>query len=322
MFATLRDYVTDEAMTDATAPVVRGSKPSRARPSARKALVKKVGAARKKPFTVTKKAANKVETSKNCSCIMCDGKAESLKTKDEPSAGRWKTTYRSPGFKELPISRKNCSCIMCGGSSKPKRNMVKGSGKSLRNPVGRTQKKTRETVPEGRFAFGNFKWSPWKVAMVAALRSTDSLKNWEPCVWNIGFMRADLFKAVLSKPAVYEVAVQPARGCKKYVTYCKASKGLKVKRSWATHILSKSLCTTVVNQALQDNCKIFVRSAPIAYQRKSVKINGKSHKLSSPDQMKNFMIRTYDYAWQKRRNGDGILATRLLTRGYSVMSGI
>ena len=235
--------------------------------------------------------------SKSCSCIMCDGKPGA----DQPSTSTsrvgcscvmcWTPASSKPYSLRKDCScvmcdgssnGKNCSCVMCGGTSKPKRILAKGTKRRVIKP-GTTQKKPRESVPEGRFAFRDFKWSPWKVAVVPSIPGNSGLlKNWEPCVWNTGFMRTDLFKAVLSKPAVYEVAVQLARGCKKYVVYCKASNGLKVRRSWDAHILPRSLCTTVVDKALQDNCQIFVRSAPIAPQRKTVKIGAKSFRLTLP----------------------------------------
>ena len=66
----------------------------------------------------------------------------------------------------------------------------------------------------------------------------------------------------------------------------------------------------------------FVRSAPIVPQKKTVKIGGKVYRITSPAKIKdNLMTSTYDYAWQKRRNEDGRLATRLVTRGDVVMSG-
>ena len=340
MFATLRSDSTasSSSLVPVAAPVPA---PARAKASARKVAVKRLGGARKKPYGVAKKTTAKAKMSKNCSCIMCDGKPRA----DEPSTSGtagcscvmcWNGTPAATSSKPYVLRKncscvmcdggsKNCSCVMCGRTSKPKRILAKGTPKRRAAKPGKTgfrQKKPRESVPEGRFAFRNFRWSSWKVAMVPCIPGNAGLlKNWEPCSWNTGFMRTDLFKGVLSKPAVYEVAVQPARGCKKYVVYCKASSGLKVRRSWDAHILPRSLCTTVVDKALQGNCQIFVRSAPIAPQRKTVKIGAKSFRLTSPLQVKNFLVRTYDYAWQKRRNEDGLLGSRLLTRGDVVMSG-
>ena len=324
MFATLRSD--SMASTSSLAPAAPGPM---AVPAPR---VKRLEGARKKPLKVAKKSVAKPKMSRDCNCIMCDGKPRRVaEGDDEPCScvmcwrnGADATT--AFGFSGGKSKSKNCSCIMCGGTGRPKRIAVKGTRKrdaKYPSKVVSKQKKPRETVPEGRFAFRDFRWSSWKVAMVPSIPGSAGLmKNWEPCSRNAGFMRTDLFKDVLSKPALYEVAVQPARGCKKYVVYCKSSNGLKVRRFWDSHILPRSLCTTVVDQALQNNCKIFVRSAPIAPQRKTVKIGATTYKIPSPAKIKaNFMIGIYDYAWEKRRNEDGRLATRLLTRGDIVMSG-
>ena len=341
MFATLRSDST--ASTSSLAP---------AAPEPMASLVpvpkaKRLGGARKKPLNVVKKSVAKPKMRRDCSCIMCDGKPRRAATGDDEPCSCvmcWRNGAEGtslPGFsarKPFVMRKdcscvicggksksKNCSCIICGGTARPKRVATKGTRKSDAKYPSKviSKQKPRETVPEGRFAFRDFRWSSWKIAVIPSIPgSAGKMKNWEPCSRNVGFIRTDLFKDVLSKPALYEVAVQPARGCKKYVVYCKSSNGLKVRRSWDTHILPRSLCTTVVDQALQNNCQIYVRSAPIAPQRKTVKIGAKTYTIPSPAKIKaNFMIGIYDYAWQKRRNEDGRLATRLLTRGDVVMSG-
>ncbi len=348
MFAALRDEKTDDVTTPpAPAPTYRKM------PARKTAVRSKVVSARKKPNSAVKKAGTKARLSKGCSCIMCDGepsrKSGARNSSASPALGVkscsciecwWKSTHTSAegsATKSVLLrkdcscimcdvspksSSKGCSCIMCGGSAKPRRVMPKTNKKLAPKMVEKRSKNARETVPEGRFAFRDFMWTPWKLAMVPApAGSTRVTKNWEPCPWNAGLVRTDLFQALLSKPAVYEVAVQPSRGAKKYVTYCKVSKGLQVRRSWSTHVLPRALCTTVVDQALKGNAHIYVRAAAIAPQRKTVRIHGKSFPLASPLQVKNFMVKTYDYAWQARRNQDGVLATRLLTKSGVVLSG-
>ena len=355
MFATLRSDSTASASSLAPAapvpteaPLVPAVKAKKRLGGARKKPVKvakRLGGARKKPVKAAKKAVVKPTMKRYCSCILCDGKPRKVAGEDEPCScvmcwrnGADGTTGSGFSARKPFVMRrdcscvvcggrsKNCSCVMCGGTARPKRVVAKATKKSYEkypSKVVSKQKKPRETVPEGRFAFRDFRWSSWKVAMVPSIPGNAGLmKNWEPCSRNAGFMRTDLFKDVLTKPAVYEVAVQPARGCKKYVVYCKSSNGLKMRRSWDSHILPRSLCTTVVDQALQNSCQIFVRSAPIVPQRKTVKIGGKVYRITSPAKIKdNLMTSTYDYAWQKRRNEDGCLATRLITRGHVVMSG-
>lgn len=326
MFETLRDEPADDVIIPAgfvagkrTKMVTRKTTPP-----------KRVVAVRKKP-SAARKAGESGRLKKSCSCIMCDGRASGAGTSASTSGVGaewcscvecwWKTTQ---GADVTKPPRNDCTCIMCGGAAKPRRVLPKGTkriaGSKSMEPKSHP-KKLRESVAEGRFAFRDFRWSPWRLAMIPAPTGSATVsKNWEPCAWNSGVMRTDLFK-LTNKPAVYEVAVQPGKGRVKNVVYCYVSKGLKVKKPWANHILPRALCVTVLDQSLKSNCNVYVRVAPIGPQRKSVKIGAKRHPISSPHQIKTLMVKTYDYAWQRRRNQDGRLATRLLTRGNVVISG-
>ena len=196
MFATLRSDSTASASSLApaapaplptAAPLVRAVKAKRLGGARKKPVkvAKRLGGARKKPVKAAKKAVVKPTMRRVCSCIMCDGKPRRVAGEDKPCScfmcwrnGADGTTTGSGISTRKPFvmrrdcscvvcggRSKNCSCVMCGGTARPKRVVAKATKKSYEkypSKVVSKQKKPRETVPEGRFAFRDFRWSSWK----------------------------------------------------------------------------------------------------------------------------------------------------------------
>ncbi len=101
-----------------------------------------------------------------------------------------------------------------------------------------------------------------------------------------------LFMGDTSAPSLYELAVQPGNGCRKYPMYLRSSRGFS-QGYWDTYLLRNGLVGDAVDSALRKGCKIFMRRAkvdkPVRYDNKVVK---------EVDELRRLIHNTYDYAWQ------------------------
>ncbi len=211
-----------------------------------------------------------------------------------------------------------CNCKKCLAKEvikKPKK--VAQKSKTMKST-----KKPRELVTNGQFMFKKavaLTWGPWKLAMSTEGKGRDHRGKWDlnraGCV---GFRRKDLYKDPKPQWAVYEVAVQPEKFLKKCVMYCKAYKP-RPGQCWDVQMFPRELLTTCVTKALEQGGTIYVRRASCPPARKlTFEINGIKHKVKGGAPLKRLMQKIYDYAWVKRRNPEGYMVTRHVTRKLSL----
>lgn len=132
----------------------------------------------------------------------------------------------------------------------------------------------------------------------------------------MGFRRKDLYKDPKPQHAVYEIAVQPHKYLKKCVVYCKAYKP-RPGQCWDVQMFSRDLLTTCVTKVLEQGGSIYVRRAICPPARKLTFEIGIRYKVKGAVQLKRLMQKTYDYAWVKRRNPEGYMVTRHVTKRLS-----
>lgn len=145
----------------------------------------------------------------------------------------------------------------------------------------------REHVPQKKFLHRDLKWSLWSLAMVPSIPRGTRL-------WWVGrgenkpgFRRDVLFRGDLSKPAVYELAVQPYWGNKRLVMYTKFVTDRKAVQSWENYLFRTRDIQAQIDNVLESGCTIYIRRA--ACSDSSVRKTGLQ------------LTRAYDYAWRRLR---------------------
>ncbi|XP_076078381.1 uncharacterized protein LOC143048542 [Mytilus galloprovincialis] len=142
----------------------------------------------------------------------------------------------------------------------------------------------RENVPETNFMLNSAHWSKWQVAMVSSVPADEEHK-WEKRHGDSeGYRRKVICGGSYKKPTLYEFAVQNGERCRRYVVYCKSSKGFILDRgSWETRLLTKSDVKSQINDILKKDMRLFVRSCPL---------------MKSQDKL--LALNHYDYAWSNK----------------------
>ena len=157
----------------------------------------------------------------------------------------------------------------------------------------RKGKQLRETVPHTRFALNGLVWTKWKLAMTNDKADGDSLSDRRQK--RLGYRNTNLFVNDTKSPAVYEFAVQPKRLHKLYVMYVRVTGGFTSSFHWDTYLLRFPNVLAQLDDVLKQNCKVFVRRALI---KKPIKNGTKT--LQNAKDVRNFLGKNYDYAWNKR----------------------
>ena len=148
----------------------------------------------------------------------------------------------------------------------------------------------REMVPELGFKLSPMDWSAWQ-PMISKVKGPS--RTWEPRPsGDIGFRNKTLFTTGTAIPAVYEVAVQPRSGAKRYPVYYRATGGFKNGTKVDKYLLNDADLTEQADTVLKKGCKLFVRRARIP---KRIKCHGQV--LSNIEELKSLMAEIYDYPW-------------------------
>ena len=158
-----------------------------------------------------------------------------------------------------------------------------------------TIRRPREVIPDAKTALSHLTWSPWRLALVpegAAVSREEWLarRQGEP-----GLRRRTLFTSGLQREALYEVAVQPASGCKRYVTFLAATRGMPSDRRWETYILRSKKVNARISEVINQNCSLFIRRAFVPASASEA-----SRSLHHP--LKKAALRDNDYAWNRSRS--------------------
>lgn len=197
-------------------------------------------------------------------------------------------TCRNTGIKVTALPPKVRKNVTVGkdNTSKPKKTL-KHVEKNIK----------RELATERSFAIRNLKWSPWYLAMApnAPLTKKDA---WAPCrQGHVGMRDTTLFKESTTRPALYEVAVQPKCGCKRYVMHITSSKGFPSSLHWDTYLLRYSHIIAQLENVLAQGCNVFIRRC-IVVKRPTRKIDGQS--MPTVKEVRRYVGKCYDYAWNKK----------------------
>lgn len=138
----------------------------------------------------------------------------------------------------------------------------------------------RENVPQTNFMLRDFSWSPWKLVI-----RPDQPEHWRKRSGDgCGYRVPVIFNGRTKLPAMYETAVQPKNRVRRFVVYCRISKGFTSKTNWERNLLGKKDITAQIDEIVKQDCKVYIRRAILK--------GAKDH-----DKVKPAMKR-YDYAWK------------------------
>ena len=102
------------------------------------------------------------------------------------------------------------------------------------------------------------------------------------------------FKRERDVPAVYEIAVQPAKGAKKQIVYCCCSEGLPVGRTLRSYLLGSDKLQAQTNNVLAQGCCVFVRRCQV---RRPIRCC--MQKVKTAGELKRLILKHYEYAWNR-----------------------
>lgn len=132
-------------------------------------------------------------------------------------------------------------------------------------------------------------WTKWQLVLSPCKPSEG--QSWEKrngC--STGFRRKIICGGLYKKTALYEFAVQAKEHCKRYVVYCKSSKGFMLsKGSWESKLLRSPGIKEQIEEVLKNDGRIFARKCIL---KKSPLFDDKIACLSH-----------YDYAWSNCGKG-------------------
>ena len=153
----------------------------------------------------------------------------------------------------------------------------------------------RETIPETRFVLGALDWSVWNLAMAEKAPTDDPDEGWAPRPGkdHVGMRKPVLFPNTMCE-AMYEFAVQPQDGARKYPVYYRTTEGFD-RASWDTYLLRNKRVKGQVDQVIKKGCKLFVRRAKLDKSAKPLVLDEKP--VNSVADLKGLIQETYDYAW-------------------------
>ncbi|KAJ8301215.1 hypothetical protein KUTeg_020202 [Tegillarca granosa] len=150
----------------------------------------------------------------------------------------------------------------------------------------RLPKLRRENVPETSFMLKDKKWSQWELVISPTIPLTEAADTWEKRKSKIeSYRRKIVFRNKNSKPAFYEFSVQAGQDSKKFVLYCRFSKGFLPQQSWESRLLGKNNIRNQINDVILKGCSVSIRRLILRSQSKDV----------------SSALRRYDYAWRRMR---------------------
>ena len=126
-------------------------------------------------------------------------------------------------------------------------------------------------------------WTKWQ--LVLSPSEPDDNLSWEKrSGTSKGYRRKIICGGRYKKAAIYEFAVQAKEHCKRYVVFCKSSKGFVLdKGSWESKLLRSPGVKEQIENMLKKDGRIFARKCVL--------------KKFSPHYDKVAYLSHYDYAW-------------------------
>ncbi|XP_046552416.1 uncharacterized protein LOC124262038 [Haliotis rubra] len=153
----------------------------------------------------------------------------------------------------------------------------------------KTEKKRlrREKVPHTNFAYNDYRWSPWQLAIVPSRDQTTG-GTWKDFRHGLGLKKCclNLFKKSGNKHTFVEVSVQPRPHAKRQVVMFKVLNGNLSPENWFRLLFGRRKIQEELERVLNSGCRLFVRKAQLKRSGHTVKQEEKD--ISS----------LYDYAWQ------------------------
>ena len=163
---------------------------------------------------------------------------------------------------------------------------------SVKPRAAQLEKIKREKIDDEDFCLNQLNWSSWKPAMAPV--AMDTKQEWiERRGERPGVRNVDLFTSSCHKPAVYEFAVQPPSSDNLHPVLSRATAGF-TGNHWDTKLLNGLSVEAQVDRVLKRGCKVFVRRAPF-----SRPIKNKNLEVSTINELRSLIQKTYDYAWQE-----------------------
>lgn len=152
----------------------------------------------------------------------------------------------------------------------------------------------RELIPETKFALNTLDWSTWYVAMADKAVEGEDWKP-RPGVEPSGMRKSVIFPET-SCSAIYEFAVQPQEGARKYPVYYRTTNGFDMS-SWDTYLLRNHRIKKQLDHVLKKGCKVYIRRAKLE-QALRTEIGGQL--IQSVTDLSKLLYDSYDYAWDTR----------------------
>ena len=141
-------------------------------------------------------------------------------------------------------------------------------------------------MPQTNFLLRDLSWSQWKLAIRPDEKDLWRKRNGDGCGYRAP--TGLLFNGRTRIPAMYEVAVQPKNRARRFVVYCKTSKGFGNKATWEKNLLGKKDIHAQIDEVVRKGCSVYIRRAIL----KGTKAHEK-FKLS---------MKRYDYMWKPIRS--------------------
>ncbi|OWF53078.1 uncharacterized protein LOC110446844 [Mizuhopecten yessoensis] len=156
----------------------------------------------------------------------------------------------------------------------------------------------RENVPESHFALSSRKWSDWQTCLSCDKTDSDLWEKRNGA--HFGYRRKDIFDGKLTRPTIYEFAVQIVPGHKRHIVYSKLCHGLTFADTWERRLLGQKDVRGQIEDILSKGCSVAVRRLKL--------VNRKISKAKAVNS-----LRCYDYAW--RRYGNLRTSHRCVVKG-------
>lgn len=139
----------------------------------------------------------------------------------------------------------------------------------------------RENVPQTNFMLRDMSWSPWKLVIKPSETPDWRKRSGDGC----GYRAPAIFNGRTKIPAMYEVAVQPKDRTRRFVVYCKTSKGFTSKTNWERVLLGKKDIKSQIDKVVKQNCQVNIRRAILRSAKQQEKVKP--------------ALKRYDYAWKR-----------------------
>ena len=183
--------------------------------------------------------------------------------------------------------------------------------KRNRATASKAKKCYRERLCTSQF-MPDLDWSKWYTACQSEEPSTGASNGWAPRPnGHDSYVHKRLFYHDTKVPAVYEVAVQPTEGCKKYPVWHTVTGGFNSVH-WDTYLLRRNHVQSQLDDVLHNGGKVYVRRGKAKYTspdtiRVAVKNpdSGEEKTVNHLRELRNLMSEVYDYAWHVRRGVKG-----------------